>query len=448
MPTPTEEVTIDAQKRRLFLPARPGLEFRLAVRLGHVTDRRPERGGERWSSFALLRRRRFGALFAAGSISALGDPLTRVAVLTTVYSLRRNALDLGLAFTVQALAGILAGAFAGRINDRLDRRRLIVAGDFFRAGLLLAAPLVVVASPTGLFGIIALLGGLEVLVGSARVAGLPQVVPAAAVSRAGGLIASAANLGGLLGFPLAAALLIPLHGPGGLFVLDGLTFAAAAALTLAAGSLGGGSAAARGRRFGALGTALSVAPARPALFLAGFAALFIAASQPALFALSYQLVPAQGAQAYGFLELVLGAGAMAGALLTARYGTGGSAGGGGLLTMGLFSVGIALSPALWPAAACLLLASLGNPVYTVANSSFLLTCADDSRRGSLMAARSTLISCAVVLGSGLGGLLLSAIGGRGTYAVIGAGLLMAAVLSLAARDAATVPESPGQRSPA
>src|SRR4029077_19457466 len=109
--------------------------------------------------------------------------------------------------------------------------------------------------------------------------------------------------------------------------------------------------------------------------------------------------------------------------------------GAGLLFTGIFSVAISLRPSLAIIAVFLFVASIGNPIYAVANQTALMEAADASNRGSVMATRFGLVQTASIAGAAVGGLVTSAFGPYGpfaAYGVLGVGLVLLALYALAA----------------
>ena len=107
----------------------------------------------------------------------------------------------------------------------------------------------------------------------------------------------------------------------------------------------------------------------------------------------------------------------------------------GLFLTGVFSVSIAMSPSLVIIAVALLVASIGNPIYAVANQTALLEVADASNRGSVMAIRFGLVQTATIAGAATGGLILASFGPAGpfvAYGVLGVGLVLLGMYALAA----------------
>jgi len=163
-----------------------------------------------------------------------------------------------------------------------------------------------------------------------------------------------------------------------------------------------------------------------------------------LLALAYQVahqVSYQGGQMYSILELVSSAGIFVGSVVVSRFAAIGTMRtvGAGLLLTGMFSLAIWLSPALAVIGIALFLASMGNPIYAVANQTALMEAADPSRRGSLMATRFGLVQTASVIGVAVGGLLTNQFSPGAAYGALGVGLVMVALYAIAAGRSTTNP---------
>ncbi len=176
--------------------------------------------------------REYGKLWAASTISNLGDGVTLVAGPLLAASLTRDpALVAGLTF-VQQLPWLLFSLVSGALVDRLDRRRVMAMVDFFRAGIIGILGLTVLsgwASIPLMYAVFFLLGTAETLFANASLAILPSVVSKDYLGKANGRLFAAElvandfagrSLGGVL-FAVAAS--IP-------FLIDAGTFAASAAL--------------------------------------------------------------------------------------------------------------------------------------------------------------------------------------------------------------------------
>ena len=80
----------------------------------------------------------------------------------------------------------------------------------------------------------------------------------------------------------------------------------------------------------------------------------------------------------------------------------------------------------------LLVASVGNPIYSVASQTALVEAADSSTRGSVMATRFGLAQTAGIIGLAVGGLITKFASPGYTYGVLGVGLVILALYAIAA----------------
>jgi putative nucleotidyltransferase with HDIG domain len=381
----------------------------------------------------------FSSLIAAIGISSLGDPLTQVASLISIYVQTRDPRFVALGFIVQAFATIVVTSVAGGIADRLPRRGLVVGLELTRAALLLATPFLIALSWWLIVPILFLLSSVNAVVQPARQAAVPNLVPLGQVGKANAMVAATTMLASAVGFGLAAGILSRFPSSINiLFICDAMTFALAAVIILGIPNLGGGSMATSVA--GALRRSWSFPNARPHLVISTLAAFLIPISLPALLALAYQ-VSSAGGQTYSGLELVSSIGIFVGSLVVSRFGAIGSMRtvGAGLLLTGAFSIAIGLSPTLPIVVLALLIASIGNPVYAVANQTALIEAADPSSRGSVMATRFGLAQTAGIVGMALGGLITRQFGAAAAYGVLGVGLVLLALYALAAGRSTTNP---------
>ncbi len=382
----------------------------------------------------------FSSLIAAIGISSLGDPLTQVASLVSIYvKTNHDARLVALGFIVQAVATIAVTGLVGGITDRLPRRGLVVALEVTRAAGLLATPMLIGIDWRLIVPILFALSAINAIVQPAKQAAIPNLVPAGQVGKANAMVAATTMLAGAVGFGVAAALLSKLPNQiNALFVADAMTFVLGALIILGIPNLGGGTISTSVS--GALRRSWSVIEARPHLVVSTLAAFLIPVSFPAVLALAYQVSQA-GGQTYSTLELVSAVGIFVGSLLVSRLGTIGSMRtvGAGLLMTGAFSVAIAMAHDLSLIVILLFIASIGNPVYSVANQTALVEAADASNRGSVMATRFGLAQTAGIVGMAVGGLVTKFYSPQTAYAVLGIGLVILALYALAAGRSTTNP---------
>ena len=384
----------------------------------------------------------FSSLITAIGISALGDPLTQVATLVTIYLATKDPRFVALAFIVQAVATIVMSSALGGLTDRVSRRVLIAGLEAVRAVILVGTSFIVQGGRWWLiFPILLVLSSINAVVQPARQAAIPTLVPIGQVGKANAMVAATTMLSGAVGFGLAGAILaLAPKSTNWLFMADAMTFALAAAVILGVRNLGGGRKAASVS--GALMRSWSLVAARPQLVIGVLGAFLIPISFPALVALAYlRGGQTYGGQVYSTLELILAVGILAGSLVVSRFSTIGSMRmvGAGLMLTGVFSLIIALSPSLVVLGIALLLASFGNPIYAVANQTALMEAADPTNRGSLMATRFGLVQTASIIGTAVGGFLTQQFSPAAAYGVLGVGLVLLAMYAIAAGRSTTNP---------
>jgi putative nucleotidyltransferase with HDIG domain len=383
----------------------------------------------------------FSSLVAAIGISSLGDPLTQVAALVWIYFKTGDPRLIALAFIVQAGATILVTSALGGIADRLPRRRLVVSLEIVRALVLIATPFLVDPTWFVIFPILFIASAINGIVQPAKQAAIPGLVPGGQVGKANAIVSATTMLAGAIGFGVAAAYFgrfaNPVDGKW-LFIGDGITFLLAAGIIFGIPTLGGGSVSTRVS--GAIRRSWAVIAARPYFVISTLAAFLIPMSLPALLALSYRIA-SDGSQAYSTLELVTSLGIFAGALIVSRLTAIGSLRtvGAGLLLTGAFSVAIAQTGDFGMVVVALFLASIGNPIYTVATQTALVVAADASNRGSVMATRLGLAQTAGIVGMAIGGLVTKISGPWFVYGLLGAGLVTLAMYAIAAGRSTTNP---------
>jgi putative nucleotidyltransferase with HDIG domain len=377
----------------------------------------------------------FSSLVTAIAISGLGDPLTQVATLVSIFVKTGDARAVALVFIVQALGTILMTGVIGGLADKLPRKQTIVLLEFVRAAILIATPALISTWLWWIVPILFVLASINALVQPARQAAIPVLVPAGQVGKANAIVAATTIFAGAAGFAIAGAILAWTGSTTLLFIVDGATFAIAAAITLSIPSLGGGALAAP--ISGALRRTWAIVSIRPYLVLGTLAAFLLPISYPALLALAYRLTGTQGGQTYSTLEVILSVGVFVGSLAVGRLRNIGTLRtvGAGLMLTGLFSLAISMTSSLPLIVTFIFLASLGNPIYAVANQTALMEAAQASNRGSVMATRFGLAQTASIFGFAAGGLIVSAFGPSGpfvAYGVLGVGLVLLSMFALAA----------------
>ena len=137
-------------------------------------------------------------------------------------------LYLGLTGLARALPGLALGLVAGAVADRSDRRRLLVVTQT-TAGLLAALLATLTVSGSITIWAILLLGAANSTVFSfdapTRQSMVPRLVPTRDLMSAIGLNSAAFNGPQIIGPAIGGVLIVP-FGPGGLFFLNAISYAA------------------------------------------------------------------------------------------------------------------------------------------------------------------------------------------------------------------------------
>ncbi|MFN8621934.1 MAG: MFS transporter [Chloroflexota bacterium] len=167
----------------------------------------------------------FRRVWSAQAISDVGDALTNLALLLVVNHLTGSTAAIAAMALVLALPQLLFGVAAGALVDRWDRRRIMLASDLLRAGLVLG--FVLVGSADRLW-LLLLLGFLQATVGAfftpARMALMPHVVPEDGLLAANSLTQMTRLIAGVLGAAAAGLLASTVGELWPAFVADALTF--------------------------------------------------------------------------------------------------------------------------------------------------------------------------------------------------------------------------------
>src|SRR3990172_5469356 len=174
-----------------------------------VATREPveSEGGLRASISLVRRHGDFRRLYLASLISLGGEWFLIVALFGLVIELTGQAVAVALTIAAQDLTYFVASPFAGILADRLDRRRIMVAADLARAGLVLG--FLLVRSEGAVPILYLLLAGIAVFSAvfePAAPAAMPNLVEDRDLSTAnalsgsawGTMLAAGAGLGGIV----------------------------------------------------------------------------------------------------------------------------------------------------------------------------------------------------------------------------------------------------------
>ena len=174
-----------------------------------------------------LYRRDFRLLWAAMSVSLIGDGVFIVAIAWQAYAVSNQPSSLayvGLANALPQIALLLVG---GAVSDRMDRQRVLVIADIVRAaavGILALVAAVGTLRFWDLFAVAGIIGTATAFASPALDALVPQLVPQSELTLANGLDQVVRPLALQLAGPALGALAVAVVRPAGAFTFDAGTF--------------------------------------------------------------------------------------------------------------------------------------------------------------------------------------------------------------------------------
>ena len=390
----------------------------------------------------VLRIRDFRSLFAGQVVSDIGDGITLLLVLLVINDLTGSTTALAMMAIAEAVPAFTVGLVAGVYVDRWDRRRIMLAADLLRAGIVLAFGLV--QSPE-LVPLLYVLGFTQASIATffrpARGAMLPHIVPAEGLPAANSLAQASQVIGGVIGAGIAGVIFGTLGSGVAGFAIDSATFLVSFALILRisreAGRIrkgDGATAAPQGVRAGVLEglrivrrsrvlSGIVIALAVTMLGLGAVNVLFVPLIVDDLRVSPTWMAGIDGAQVAGML--------VAAGLVTTlvRYLAPTT-----IISIGLAGIGVCIGlvagvSAVWQVIAILLVVGLlVTPLQAMAQT-LVQTSVADATRGRVVSVLQASMSTASVASMAIGGVLGDVIGIRGVFVAASGFVLAASVLS-------------------
>jgi MFS transporter, DHA3 family, macrolide efflux protein len=203
-------------------PAVPGALRAVAIRARHHPFVRLALNGS------------FSALWTGQLISLLGDRVHQVALAALVYGTTNSAIAGALTFVAATLPNLLFGPLAGVLVDRWDQKRVLIASDLLRAGIVLLIPASVAVNVVLAYPLVFLLTTVSIFFRPARTAVIPRVVREDELVTANSATWLGETLADVVGYPLAGLFVaflgtaLPLA-----FWLDSVSYIASALLVVA-----------------------------------------------------------------------------------------------------------------------------------------------------------------------------------------------------------------------
>lgn len=333
----------------------------------------------------LLHHREFAGMWAAHSLSLLGDQLARIALAVLVYARTGSPLLTAVTFAASFLPHVLGGPLLAGLADRYPRRGVMVACDLVRA--VVVGVMALPGVPLG--ALIALLFAAEFAAApfdAARSATVADVLDGDAYVRGCAVTTANYQASQVVGFAVGGAA-VALVGTRTALAVDALTFLGSAALLRAClaarpAPLSGAAPAGRGR--GAAGALRLVLGDRTLRALAGLAWLNGLWVVPQALAVPYAAHLPAGPVGVGLLLAANPVGMMLGSLALATMPAGRRLAvtrpllllAGGPLVACVMHPGLAGSVALWA------LSGVGTSYNLAANAAFVALVPPAQRGGA------------------------------------------------------------------
>ena len=174
--------------------------------------------------------RNFRLLWGAQIISEIGDWFYSVAIFSFLLEVAGTAQSVAMAFTLQVLPQVIAAPFAGIVNDRFSRRKVMLFADWSRA-VIVALMLLVRSRDTIwlLYVLLFLETVMWALFEPARTAVVPNIVHGPSIAAANALQSTTWSFNFAIGSALGG-IVAALWGRETVFVINSLSFIVSALL--------------------------------------------------------------------------------------------------------------------------------------------------------------------------------------------------------------------------
>ncbi|RPK93652.1 MULTISPECIES: MFS transporter [Streptomyces] len=384
-------------------------------------------------TFSSLKIRNY-RLFATGAvISNTGTWMSRITQDWLVLSLTGSATAVGITTALQFLPMLLFGLYGGVIADRLPKRQILLVSQAMLGlcGIALAAlTLAGVVEVWHVYLVAFLLGMVTVVDNPARQSFVSEMVGPAQLRNAVSLNSANFQSARLIG-PAVAGVLITTVGSGWAFLLNGLSFLAPliGLLMMRGDEMHASVTVPRAK--GQLREGLRYVRGRPELIwpivLVGFVGTF-GFNFPIWLTVYADEIFDGGAGMYSFFNILMAAGSLAGALLSARRRStrlrmlvaAGTA-------FGLLEIAASLSPWVWLFSILLVpIGMLGLTTNITANTSVQMA-ADPEMRGRVMSLYMMVFAGGTPVGAPIVGWISDTYGARTGFAAGGAISVVAAL---------------------
>ena len=405
------------------------------------------RGGDE----PLRRNRDFATLLIGQSVSVVGDAVNATALPLLVFALTGSGLAMGIVGAVDRAADFVLATIAGALADRGDRKRMMFLADLGRALFTALIPISVFLNGPTMAVVVLVAAPLAILRGFFRagyLAAMPNLVGRSQLARGNGILETAFSTSFVIG-PAVAGFLVTIIGPGETLALDAASFAiSSVGILLIRRELKAPADRPATRIVDDVREGIRYVVHHPALLsVILFFATTSAVLAPIGAAMTFRIVRdlGQSPAAFGLTLTGLGVGTVIGSVFATRLGPGTNvhrvlvvAG----VLMGAPSIAAALIPSLPAIIALTAVDGAGSAAFVVLYVSVRAANSPDALVGRIASTARVIALGLMPFGSLAGGLLIDAVGGSATLAILGAttcGLVLVFSQVRALRSASLAP---------
>jgi CRP-like cAMP-binding protein/sugar phosphate permease len=156
--------------------------------------------------FAVFRNRDFRFLWTGQLISTIGSSLTDLAAGILIFQRTQSALAVGLMLMATAIPSLVVGLVAGVFVDRFSRKKIMIASDLIRAGLVASIPFLIQIDILFLYVIVVLASSVKQFFDPAEQSVLPDVASEEELSAANAFLSISSFGSTAIGFAAAGFL--------------------------------------------------------------------------------------------------------------------------------------------------------------------------------------------------------------------------------------------------
>jgi CRP-like cAMP-binding protein/sugar phosphate permease len=162
-------------------------------------------------------------MWTAQLVSTIGDALTSLAAGIIVYERTQSALSVGLILMATAVPTLIFGLIAGVVVDRYDRKKIMIAADILRAGVVVTIPFLISGSIVWLYVLVMVSASITQFFSPANESVLPEIASEEELGAANAIMAIAQFGSTAVGFA-AAGFLASTKSIEAVFFVDSATF--------------------------------------------------------------------------------------------------------------------------------------------------------------------------------------------------------------------------------